>query len=153
MTDDTIPTNSEGAETSPNIDITLGTFQDTMDAFIATADVSAVYGEPIQHGNTLIIPAAEVLNGMGFGIGFGGGSSPSKEGKEDKGEGGGGGGGGRVFARPVAVVIASPEGVRVEPVVDVTKIALAFFTAIGFMVGMVARMNRPRVTVEDCCEE
>ena len=29
-----------------------------------------------------------------------------------------------------------------KPVVDVTKIALAFFTALGFMVGMAARMRR-----------
>jgi hypothetical protein len=44
----------------------------------------------------------------------------------------------------VAVVIASPEGVRVEPVVDPTKIALAALTAAGFMLGMFFRMSNPR---------
>jgi hypothetical protein len=44
----------------------------------------------------------------------------------------------------VAVVVASPEGVRVEPVVDITKIALAGLTALGFMVGMMFRMSSRR---------
>ena len=35
--------------------------QETMEAFIETANVSKVYGEPIQHEDTLILPAAEVL--------------------------------------------------------------------------------------------
>jgi uncharacterized spore protein YtfJ len=58
------------------------------------------------------------------------------------GKGSGGGGGGRILSRPVAVVIASPEGIRVEPVLDITKIALAGLTAMGFMVGMMFRMSR-----------
>jgi hypothetical protein len=44
----------------------------------------------------------------------------------------------------VAVIISSPEGVRVEPVVDVTKISLALFTTLGFMVGMYLRMLNPK---------
>ena len=120
-------------------------FQDTMEEFLATADVSVVYGEPIQHDDTIIIPTAEVLAGLGFGFGSGSGSSP--EGSDQKpaeGSGFGGGGGGRVLSRPVAVVVASPEGVRVEPVIDITKIALAGLTALGFMVGMMFRMTSRR---------
>lgn len=45
-------------------------------------------------------------------------------------------------ARPVAIVIASPEGVRIEPVVDFTKIGLALITAWGFMLSMIMRMRR-----------
>ena len=120
----------------------LDLIQNTMDEFLATADVHAVYGEPIEHGSTLIIPAAEVLCGMGFGVGSGSGSGIGEDGSpaSGSGRGGGGGGGGRVFARPVAVVIAGPDGVRVETVVDATKIALAGLTAAGFMVGMLLRM-------------
>jgi len=120
-------------------------FQDTMEEFLATADVSVVYGEPIQHDDTIIIPTAEVLAGLGFGFGSGSGNSP--EGSDQKpaeGSGFGGGGGGRVLSRPVAVVVASPEGVRVEPVIDITKIALAGLTALGFMVGMMFRMTSRR---------
>lgn len=123
----------------------------TMERFLDTASVDLVFGEPIEHGDTLIIPAAEILAGLGFGVGSGSGSSGNKtdeneeEGDgENYGEGGGGGGGGRTFARPVAIVVSSPEGVRVEPVVDVTKIALGFLTAAGFMTGMILRMLNPK---------
>jgi uncharacterized spore protein YtfJ len=111
--------------------------QETMETFIATADVSKVYGEPVKHENTLIIPSAEVVAFAGFGAGYGTG------GPEDAGgEGGGAGGGGHTFSRPVAVVIADEHGVRVEPVVDPTKIAITMFTALGFMVTTIARMKR-----------
>ena len=116
--------------------------QNTMDEFLATADVHAVYGEPIEHGTTLIIPAAEVLCGMGFGVGSGSGGEGSSEG--GSGSGSGGGGGGRVFSRPVAVVISDSDGVHVETVVDATKIALAALTAAGFMLGTLLRMLSAR---------
>jgi uncharacterized spore protein YtfJ len=122
----------------------LEMFQDTMEEFLAAADVRVVYGEPIQHEDTMIIPTAEVLCGLGFGVGSGSGTSNDNPEKPAQGSGSGGGGGGRILSRPVAVVVASPEGVRVEPVVDITKIALAALTALGFMVGMTFRMSRRR---------
>lgn len=112
---------------------TLKRSEDVMHDLLATARVDAVYAEPVMHGETMIIPAAEVLSAMGYGNGVGGGEG---------GSGGGGGGGGRTFARPVAVVISGPNGVEVEPVVDVTKVALAFFTMLGFMVSLAARMRK-----------
>jgi uncharacterized spore protein YtfJ len=123
----------------------LDVFQDTMEEFLAAADVRVVYGEPIQHEDTMIIPTAEVLCGLGFGIGSGSGMSAEENSeKPNKGSGSGGGGGGRILSRPVAVVVASPEGVRVEPVVDITKIGLAALTAVGFMIGMMFRMSSRR---------
>jgi uncharacterized spore protein YtfJ len=119
--------------------------QETFELFLETANVDRVYGEPIQHGDTLIIPSAEVLVGLGFGTGYGFGQGEREaSGATPGGGGGGGGGGGRVLSRPVAVIVASPEGVRVQEVVDPTKIALAALTAAGFMIGMMARMMRPR---------
>jgi uncharacterized spore protein YtfJ len=47
--------------------------------------------------------------------------------------GGGGGGGGFSFGRPVAAVVIEPNGVRVEPIVDPTKLGIAFFTTLGAM--------------------
>ena len=126
----------------------LDSMQQNMDKFLSAAHVDAVYGAPIVHEDSLIIPTAEVLSFAGFGIGGGSGTGPASENPEagsPEGEGFGGGGGGRVLSRPVAVIIASPEGVRVEPVVDVTKIGLAALTAAGFMFGMWLRMMRPRV--------
>ncbi len=122
----------------------LEMYQETMEEFLAAADVRVVYGEPIQHEDTMIIPTAEVLCGLGFGVGSGSGTSTDNPEKPAQGSGSGGGGGGRILSRPVAVVVASPEGVRVEPVVDVTKIALAALTAFGFMVGMMFRMSSHR---------
>ncbi len=123
----------------------LDVFQDTVEEFLAAADVRVVYGEPIQHDDTMIIPTAEVLCGLGFGVGSGIGTSGDENtDKPSQGKGSGGGGGGRILSRPVAVVVASAEGVRVEPVLDVTKIALAALTAMGFMVGMMFRMSSRR---------
>ena len=113
--------------------------EETLEKFIQTADVNAVYGQPIQSGEMLIIPAAEVLCGMGFGVGAG--SGPEADGHPAPG-GGGGGGGGRTFSRPAAVILAGPQGVEVRPVVDITKIALAGITALGFMVSLISRMRR-----------
>lgn len=121
----------------------LETIQSTLDKFMSAADVGAVYGQPIQHGDTIIIPSAEVVSGMGFGLGSGSNTEPSQESNEKRNEGVGGGGGGHVFSRPVAVIIASPEGVRIEPVFDLTKIILAALTTFGFMAGMLARMSKP----------
>jgi uncharacterized spore protein YtfJ len=108
--------------------------QETLETFLETADVNKVYADPVEHEGSLIIPAAEVVTGMGFGTGYG---------EDNKGDGGGGGGGGgKSFARPVAVIIADKNGVRVEPVMDPTKIALTFFTSLGFMVATLAKMKK-----------
>lgn len=112
--------------------------QDTLEEFLSFGSVDNVYGEPVENGDTIVIPTAEVVAGMGFGVGYG--VSP---GETDEPEGGsGGGGGGKAFARPVAVIVAGPEGVRVDPVIDVTKIALTALTAVGFMVSTIQRMSR-----------
>ena len=132
-------------ETTQPGDPSLEAYQETMEEFFAAADVRVVYGEPIMHEDTMIIPTAEILCGLGFGVGSGGGTDTSKDSEHPSvGKGSGGGGGGRVLSRPVAVVIASPEGVRVEPVFDITKIGLAALTALGFMVGMAFRMGSRR---------
>jgi uncharacterized spore protein YtfJ len=117
------------------------------------AKPSSVYAEPITAGDQTLITASEVSVGMGFGLGFGGGegrSSPSQEMSEEEAEfegegtgiGGGGGGGGASLARPVAVISVGPEGVQVEPVMDPTKIAIAFFTTLGTMFFMLSKMRR-----------
>lgn len=125
---------------------------------LESASVAAVYGRAVKQGDTIIIPTAEVLAGFGFGYGAGSGSGVYKDEDEEtpgdepaesedapnkgSGAGGGGGGGGRTLARPVAVVVASPEGVWVEPIIDWTKIGLAALTTFGFMIGTLARMRK-----------
>lgn len=129
---------------------TLDDINSTMDSFLETASVERVYGKPVEVGEIKIIPTAENLVIMGFGAGGGYGSADFDKEEEDTepgertGEGGasGGGGGGRILSRPVAIVIASPEGVRVEPVADRTKVIMAAITAAGFVAGMFLRMTR-----------
>ena len=130
--------------------------QDTLDYFLSTASAEAVYHEPVKHGNTLLIPAAEIFSAMGFGVGSGeSGESDesSTEGASSGGGGGGGGGGGSVFSRPVAVIVSSPEGVRIEPVFDLTKVALAGLTTGVLMFGMVARVWSLSKKIKDIQDE
>ena len=131
-----------------------------------TARPSAVFSEPVQQGDYAVITASEVVAGLGFGFGAGGGagvdgeeaedalphpeatvdvdSDPDSENEGGGGTGGGtgGGAGGSVTARPVAAISIGPTGVAVEPVVDVTKLGLAFFTMLGSAVFMWSRMRR-----------
>jgi hypothetical protein len=46
------------------------------------------------------------------------------------------------MARPVAIIEIGPNGARVEPVIDPTKIALAFLTMLLTVFSMGARMRR-----------
>jgi uncharacterized spore protein YtfJ len=141
MTGEIVLTSNEKEMTRGAVE--LETIQKTMDQFLSTAKVEAVYGQPIQHSDTVIIPSAEVISVMGFGLGSGVNTDQDQIEKKENNEGMGGGGGGRVFSRPVAVIVASPEGVRIEPVVDITKVILAALTTFGFMAGMIARMYKP----------
>ena len=97
------------------------------------AHVRTVFGEPIRHGDRIVIPVARVQGG--FGLGFGRGKAPA--------EGGAGGGGGGMFrARPVAVVEITPNEVRVRPVIDTTRIVLAAMLLaawVAFWGGLTAR--------------
>lgn len=139
-----------------NLELTersLAGVEHMMQTFLSKADVSAAYGQPVQSGETLIIPAAEVVAGAGFGIGMGAGTSSSDQEQGEQlpstGSGGGGGGGGRVFSRPVAVVVAGPDGVEVKPVIDLTKIWMAALTAAGFVIASMAKMRKGQISQAD----
>lgn len=127
---------------------------EVVEKLFSVAQPTAVYGEPVTVGERMVITASEVKVGVGFGYGAGGGTGTGPaEGEavgenqpqdewEGTGYGSGGGGGGVSGGRPVAVISIGPEGVRVEPVVDSTKIALALFTTLGSMFFMLSKMRR-----------
>lgn len=116
------------------------------------------YSPPIKAAGYTIITAAEafVLAGSGLGGGFGtppartnsGKNLPGRESEmpsdpsSDEFSGGGGGGGGLSFSRPVATIVIDQDSVEVKPVIDWTKIGLAFLTTIGAMVFMLLRLIR-----------
>lgn len=140
MSEENVVATPETPSEAAGVEQTIGKIHDSISEFISTADVQRVYGAPIKEGDVTIIPTAEVLAGLGFG--YGSGFGPGQ--KTERSGGGGGGGGGRTFSRPVAVIIVTPEEVKVSPVVDVTKIALAGLTTFGFMLGMLRQMTRRR---------
>lgn len=118
-----------------------------MEQLIAVADAKSVYSDPVESGEYMVITASEVRVGMGFGFGGGGGfeaeeEQTSQDEESMPGSGYGGGGGGVAFGRPVAAIEIGPQGVRVEPIVDPTKIAIAFFTTFVSMFAMMGRMKR-----------
>ena len=131
---------------------------------LSGADSSRVFGQPVSSGAYTVIPAAEIASGGGFGSGVGFGaprhgnavvsgesgaavaaglasgvasSLPMLEGG-----GGGGGGGGGAMGRPVAVIVVGPDGVKVKPVLDMTKLALTAIGAWGAVAALSLRMWR-----------
>ncbi len=72
----------------------------------------SVVGEPMVVDGHTIVP----LLSLGFGFGAGGGGGKGKKGDGQDGEGSGGGTGGGGGVKPVAVIIISKDGVRVEPI-------------------------------------
>ena len=124
--------------------------QNAFNAFIGrlfdVAKPETVYSPPVTANGQTVITASEAWVSMA--AGYGGGTGSGSESEDDDGEkesggyGGGGGGGGTAWARPVAVIAISDEGVTVEPIIDPTKITIAFFTTIGAMFLMLGRMRR-----------
>jgi len=103
-----------------------------------TASADAIFGEPVVNGDTTVIPCSEVVIGMGMGSGGG----PVDENGKPTGSGSGGGGGAR--SRPVAAIIITQDGVRVEPILDLTKIVLASLTTGAFILLWIGRLSLMR---------
>ena len=106
-----------------------------LNKLVTTASAEAVFGQPVVNGDTTVIPCSEVVIGMGMGSG----SGPVDENGNPTGGGSGGGGGAR--GRPVAAIIITNEGVRVEPIFDLTKIVLASLTTGTFVLLWIGRLS------------
>lgn len=129
-----------------------------MNRLMDVASPKSVFGEPVTRDNYQIFTASEVMTGMGYGFGSGEGpgmtasaEAPAAVEEGEAGRGGygsGGGGGGYSMGRPVAVVVLGSSGVEVQPVVDITKIGIAFLTTIGAMMLAFSRMSRARRSIE-----
>ena len=107
----------------------------TLKESILTANVKAVYGEPIAAQGKTVIPVAKVIYGYGGGAGTGGVGSSGP-----RGEGGGGGGGARAI--PGGVVEVSDQQTRFVPITDRRKLAGAVVMGIGL--GMCLGWRRRR---------
>jgi uncharacterized spore protein YtfJ len=90
-------------------------------------DVGAerIFRDPVHVGDRVVITAAalDIAGGMGVGNGI-----------DNQGNGGGGGGGGgRTEGRPVAAIDIGPDGVRIHPIIDFTRVGVTLLVG-GFAV-------------------
>lgn len=111
-----------------------GSVEQVLSQLVSNANVNAVFGQPIERDGATIIPCSEIMVGFGMGSGAG----PVDE--RGNPMGGGSGGGGGTQGRPIAVVVVTKDGVRVEPVLDLTKVVLASFTTGAFMLFWFGRL-------------
>jgi uncharacterized spore protein YtfJ len=109
--------------------------------------VKAVFGEPIREGGVTVVPVAEVRFAFGYGYGSGRGRGEETEGgpsTAEEGSGGGSGAGGRASAK--GYVRISADDVRFEPVLDVTRLALAGIAFAAWSVFWIGRAMRAAST-------
>ncbi|GAA4508684.1 MULTISPECIES: spore germination protein GerW family protein [Nonomuraea] len=79
-----------------------------------SANVKRVFGDPVQHGDVVVIPVARIAYGGGGGTG---------QGEDKKGDSGSGSGVGYgVAATPAGVFVVKDGEVRWQPAVDVNRI-------------------------------
>jgi len=88
-----------------------------LDELQKSANVNAVFGQPVQMGEKTVIPIASVQ--YGFGLGFGEQEEPASEASV------GGGGGAGAVAKPLGLAEITPESTRVETVVDEQRVIRA----------------------------
>jgi uncharacterized spore protein YtfJ len=113
----------------------------SMGRIFSAAQANAVFSEPVICGNYTVITASDVSAGGGFGsgTGFGPAEKQTGEGAQQASGGGGVGGGGGSRGRPVAAIIIGPDGVSVQPILDVTRVALS---GIAFAVRIVVMLRK-----------
>ncbi len=111
-----------------NIDRAAGRMAESLEAVFGLASPATIFSAPERLGDDLVITASSWERAGGFG--FGGGGGTDQDGNPEG--GGGGGGGGTSVGRPVAVITVGADGARVEPVIDLTKLAVtALLSALG----------------------
>ncbi len=96
--------------------MSLNQLFETIEKARETAHWRAAFGEPhVVEGRTLI-PVARVS--YGFGLGFGSGTGPAEQEGEPAPGGEGGGAGGGASAKPLGVIVVTPEAVYFEETTD-----------------------------------
>jgi len=99
--------------------------------------VRRVFGDPIEVGDTTLVPAAWVAGGMG-----GGGGVVGPDDRHDASHGGGMGLG--LFARPAGAYVVREGSVEWKPAIDVTQLVVAGITGVVAMTWLVTRTVRRR---------
>jgi uncharacterized spore protein YtfJ len=100
---------------------------------------TAVFGAPIERGEMTVIPVSKYS--VTLGVGGGGGTGPKQADTPAPGGEGVGGGGGAT-GRPMATIIVTPQRVEIQPIIDVTRVALAGMATAVVMTFFIARTLR-----------
>ncbi len=149
------PTNKYGTDDGPVWAQTITDMDRThelMNKLVGIGDPGAVFSPPLTVGERTLVTASESYVALGLGFGSGSelnldeqpsGTSATDESPRLTSQGGGGGGGGLSLRRPIAAIVVGPHGVEVQPIIDLTKIGLAFITVLGSMAFLLSRMRRP----------
>ena len=111
-----------------------------VEGFRNAAHWRAAFGEPQAVGDKTLIPVAKV--GYGYGIGFGQGTREPEEEETQAEEGDGGGGGGTAAAKPLGVIVVTPEEVYFEETADESRIALMGTLVGALLIWQVAKTLR-----------
>ena len=115
--------------------VVTGSVEQVLSRLVSNASVDTVFGHPVERDGATIIPCSEIM--VGFGMGSGTGPVDAQGNLTGAGSGGGGGSQGR----PIAVIVMTKDSVRVEPVLDLTKVVLAAFTTGAFMLFWFGRLT------------
>jgi len=108
-----------------------------LDRLAEITKVDAVFGLPIEREGATLITCSELGIGLGGGVGT---AKPTDSSKQPEGEGVGGAAVAR--GRPVAVIVMTHDGVKVKPIVNVTRMALTQVAMMGFVFLLTSRLLR-----------
>lgn len=109
--------------------------REALEQVVRSGRVDGIFGEPRMVGDTMLMPVAEVRYRGGGGAGRG------VSGQQERGKGYGFGG--TVTVRPVAVVVATAQGTRVVPIVDVGRLVVRVMV-LGLAAMVLGRIFRRR---------
>jgi len=85
----------------------------------------AVFGKPVERGDRTVIPLAEVTYLVAFGAGRGEAEPHAARDEMVKGVASGSLGGGLIRSRPLGILEVTDHKVKLKPVVETTKVAIA----------------------------
>ena len=110
--------------------------ENTLEKMREMVDVSTIIGEPIQTGDTTLIPVSKVS----YGFTSGGTDLPSKQNAELF----GGGGGGGITISPVAFIVIQGEKVRMMQINNYTSSADRAIAMIPGLVGQISLLVKAK---------
>ena len=121
-------------------------FEPIAELFQRNISIRHVYAEPVQHGDTTIIPVAKLAYGFGAGVGRrpgagpAGAAGPTGEAAGADAQGGGGGGGGARLT-PVGALEIGPRGTHFIRYGDLPRLLGAFALGLGAGVLLAGRAH------------